>query len=252
MAKRNPADVAFVLVGGRSIGGDLTAFEDKIEAIVEQSETLGDTWTEQSYTGLRTADLSIEGFYDDRQGGVHDALNTSADVAPPICYTLEGSTFGAGFVGWAAGARATYERQFALGALHKVKAEYRTQGPVDYGKQLWYPHVASATGNSTGAPVNNGAGTTGGAGYLQYNATAGEANIRILHSSNDGTYTELFAFTQTTKGVATGSFGAERLTTSGEVKQYTAVSITTATATGAGTTAGLNFFVGLARNLSTG
>lgn len=252
MAKRNPADVAFVMVGGRSIGGDLTAFEDKVEAILEQSEALGDAWTKQSYTGLRTANLSIEGFYDDRQGGVHDALNTSADLAPSIVYTLEGSTYGAGFVGYAAGARATYEQQFSLGSLVKVKAEFKTQGAVDYGKQLWYPHVAASTGATTGAAIDNGVETTGGAGYLQYNATDGEANIRILHSSDNLTFSTLFTFAQTVKGVATGSFGSERVVTSGVVRRYAAIDITTATATGAGTTAGLNFFVGLARNLSTG
>lgn len=252
MAKRNPADVTLFMVGGRQIVGDLTGFEDKVEAMTEQTETLGDSWTEQSYTGLRTAELTIDGFFDDRVGGVHDALNTSADTAPPLVYALGGSTFNADFVGWGGAIRQQYERLFSIGTLHKVRANFKTAAAVDYGKQLWHYHVASTTGSTTGGPHDNGVSTTGAAGYLQYNATDGQANIRVLHSSDNITYATLLTFTRTSSGVATGTFGAERVVTSGVVERYTAISITTATASGGGTTAALNFFVGLARNLTTG
>lgn len=252
MAKRNPADVSWFLVGGRQIGGELTAFEDRVEAMVEQSETLGDTWTEQSYVGVRTAELSLDGFYNDAQGSIHDALNASADLAPPICYTLENSTYGAGFVGWAAGAKQNYERLFSIGELHKVRSVYQTQGPVDYGKQLWFYKSASATGVSTAAAIDNGVSTTGAAGYLQYNATNGEANIRIIHSSDGISWATLLTFTKTSSGVATGTFGAERVVTTAAVERYTAIDFSTATATGGNATAGsLVFMVGLARNLTT-
>ena len=252
MAKRNPADVAVFLIGGREIVGDLRSFDDSREALIEPSETLGDTWGENSFVGVRTAKLSIEGFYDDRQGGIHDALSASADLTPVLVYGLAGSTYGAEFVGWAGAKRKTYERQLSIGALTKVAAEFETNGPVDFGKQLWYYHIASATGNTTGAPVDNGVSTTGLAGYLQYGATAGEANISIIHSSDGVTWGTLINFTQTVKGVATGSYAAERVVTTAVAERYLAMNITTATATGAGTTAGLAFFVGAARNLTTG
>ena len=76
--------------------------------------------------------------------------------------------------------------------------------------------------------------------YLQYNATAGEANIRIQDSTDATTWETRFTFSKTASG-----FGAERLVTTGAMKRYVRVDVTTASATGAITA--LNGFVGIVR-----
>lgn len=253
MAKRGPAD-AWMLIGGYNVGVDLRQFEDVNEAMTEESHTLGDAWVEQSYVGVKQASVSIEGFYDDSQVGAHRLLvkhETTSPAAKVACWGVDGSTGGADFTGWAGAFQKSYERQLELGSLVKVSAEFGNDGPVDVGKVIWPYKIASATGATTGNAVDFGAETTGAACYLQYYATSGEANIRVMHSSDNLTFSELVAFTKTTKGAATGAWGAERIVTTGAVKRYVAIDITTASATGTGTTAGLNFMVGLARNLTS-
>ena len=249
MALRHSADVAFVLFGGVDIRTDaLTKFSDNHEAMLEETHTLGDGWVEQQYTGIRNAELTLEGFYNDSGtasgpvGSIHAALSSgvSATAGRILCYTLEGTATGARFVGWSSAVVNNYARNFNLGGFTKITAQLRTAGEVEQGRVVYTYKAPGATGASTGTPLDNAASSTGGAGYLQYNATAGEANIRLLHSSDNITYAALFTFTKTASGA-----GSQRVTTSGTIERYTAMDVTTASATGA--IAALNLFVGLVR-----
>lgn len=87
MAKYGQADL-IVSVGGT----DMSAYFDSIngadiEAILQQSDTFGDSWVEQLYVGIKRMEpLTLEGFYDDtattgpdvKFGGA--ALGTSVEV----------------------------------------------------------------------------------------------------------------------------------------------------------------------------
>ena len=157
---------------------------------------------------------------------------------------LAGTATGAEFTGWASGIEADFSILAERGALHKVRSSFLTAGPVDVGKLVRTWKVHSATGASTGTPVDFGASSTGGAGYLQYYASAGEANIRMLHSSDNITYATLFTFAKTAAGR-----GAERQTTTGVIERYVALDVTTATATGAITA--LYTMAGLSRGLTS-
>lgn len=244
MARRGSPDVAFFLIGGQSVLGALTEVEDSIEAVVEEGAVLGDLWTAPAFTGLRMAGITQDGFYDDVAGGVHDALSSGPGTARVLCYGPAGTATGAYFQGWESAMEVKYTRILNVGALHKAHGEYRTNGAVESGKILRTYKVATATGASTGTPVDNAASASGAVGYLQYNATAGEANIRILDSADNITYAAAITFTKTASGA-----GAERITTTGFVQRYTAVDVTTASATGS--IAALNFFVGLVRGALT-
>lgn len=246
MARRNSADVAFMLVGGYSILGAITEISDTIEAALERVDVLGDSWQAQQYAGVRTAEIVQDGFYDDDAGAVHDALGTATNVGQSrvLCYGFGGTATGAFFTGWEGANEVRYERILARGGLTKARASYMTNGTVDVGKTVRTYKVHSATGATTGTPLDNGVSSTGGAAYLQYNATAGEANIRLLHSSDNVTYATLLTFTKTASG-----FGAERLVTTAVIERYTAMDVTTASATGAITA--LNSFMGLARGALT-
>jgi len=248
MAIRNSGDVAFVLYAGVDIRTDvLTKFTDNHSVRVVESHTLGDSWVEQKYIGVREANLTLEGFYNDSGtasgpvGSIHSRLSSgvSATAGHILTYCLEGTATGARFVGWTSAVVNTYERLLELDGLSKVRAEIKNGGEVEEGRTVYSYKAPGATGRSTGTPLDNAVSSTGGAGYLQYNA--GEANIRLLHSSDNITYATLFTFTKTASGA-----GAERVTTTGTIERYTAIDVTTASATGA--IAALNLFVGLVRN----
>ena len=70
MAVYGPDDFAITL-GGDSFKEHVDTFDGlNIDAIIEDSHTFGDTWTEQLYSGLRRGQpFTIEGFYDDAANG---------------------------------------------------------------------------------------------------------------------------------------------------------------------------------------
>lgn len=238
MSKYGSDQVSFFLVAGLDVVGTLTDFEDRREAKLERSDTLGDSWEEQAFVGVREGEISQNGFYDDAAGSVHDVLSSGPGATNILSYCLEGTATGKNFVGWAAGVQVNYQRQAQRDALTKAKATYRGAGAIEQGKVLFpYKAVASTGRKNT---VDNLVSSTGGAGYLQYNASAGECNVRVLHSSDDLTFATLLTFTRTASG-----HSAERITTTGSIKRYTAADFTTATATGS--IGALNAFVGLVR-----
>ena len=242
MPIRNSADVAFFLIGGFDVLGSLTQIEDSEEAILEPSHTLGDLWEEHTFVGVRKAEISQEGFYNDDVASVHDALSTGPGISRVLCYGVAGTATGAQFIGWEGAMQVNYERIIGREVLHKARATYRTNGAVEqHGRLVRMYGAHSATGRTTGTPLDGAASSSGGVGYFQWNATAGEVNARLLHSSDNITYATLFTFAKT----VANSRGAERLTTTGIIERYTAADYTTASATGS--IAALNSFMGLAR-----
>lgn len=229
MARRNSAEVAFFLIGGYNVLGTLTTINDRVEAVLEEGHTLGEEWKEEQFTGVRMAELTQEGFYDDAAGNVHDALSTGPGVSRILTYGIEGTATGAAYENYEGAMQVNYERLFSLGTLHKARATYRNNGTVERGKLVRTHKVHTATGATTGTPLDGAASSTGGAAVLQWQAATGEANIRMLHSSDNVTYATLFTFA---KVDATNGRGAERLTTTGVIERYTAYDATTATATG--------------------
>ena len=203
MAIRGSADVAFFLVGGFDILGYQTQIDDAHEALIEESHTLGDSWREQSYVGVRQADFSQDGFYDDVAAGNHEALSTGPGISRVLCYGQAGTATGAPFTGYAGAMQIRYERIVARGVLHKARATYRGSGVVDVGKILW-THKGTATSSTNAGPIDNTVSTTlGGAGFFQLSAFASAALAtavlaRVQHSSDNITYADLVSFAAAT------------------------------------------------------
>ena len=262
MTVRGAADVAFFQVGGFELLGSVTNFTDKSEAVLVESHALGDAWKEQTFAGVRAAEITQDGFYDDAVDGAHAALSTGPGVGRVLVYGLEGTATGAGVVCWSNAMEVNYQRIAARDDLVRAKAVYRSNGPVESGKLLRTYKPTGASGATTGGSsgVDNGASTPayttavavgGGAGYFSWNATANvEGNFRILDSADNLTFATLLTFTKTTSGGTSTApvRGAERLTTTGAIQRYTAVDYTTASATG-GT--GISYLMALVRGLTT-
>ncbi len=262
MAARGAADVAFFQVGGFDVLGTLTTFNDKAEAVLEETHTLGDAWKEQAWVGLRQAEITQEGFYDDAVDSVHAALSTGPGVGRILVYGLGGTATGADVLCYSNAMQVDYQRTAARGTLTRAKATYRNSGPVETAKLLRTYKPTGSTGATTGGTsgVDNGTSTPayttavavgGGAAYISWNATANvEGNFRVLDSNDNLTFATLATFTKTTSGGAAAApvRGAERIVITGAIQRYTAVDYTTATATG-GT--GISYLVALVRGLTT-
>lgn len=244
MAVRSSKDVAFLLIGGLDVLGAQTELSDDRMALIERTDTLGDLWEEYSFVGVRRAELTQTGFFDDAARGNNVALTTGPGVSRVLAWAIAGTATGAEFEGWAGAVEVNFEVIAQRGGLTKANARYVGNGPVELGRTVRAYGSVAATGATTGTPLDNGASSTGVAGYLAYNAAAGEANIRLLDSPDNITYATLLTFAKAASGA-----GAERLTTTGAAQRYIAADVTTASATGS--IAQLNYFMGIVRGLSS-
>ena len=104
MAVYGPDDFAITL-GGNAFGLHVDTFDGlSIEAIIEDSHTFGDVWTEQLYSGLRRGQpFTLEGFYDDAANGpdANFAGNEGTTIAIVITWgSSKTSTFSALLQSW--------------------------------------------------------------------------------------------------------------------------------------------------------
>lgn len=245
MAKYGSDQVAFLLIDGYSLLGTVTQFSDGKEALTEETHTLGDAWVENEPVGLKKAELSQSGFYDDASLASNAALVTGYGVSRVACYGVAGNVKGRKMTGFQGAMQTTFKRVMTRGELHKCDASYLGNGQVDEGVLL-HEHAAetSATGNTEASSVDNAASSAAGAiGYLQVSALAlgGYTNVvvKVRHSADNVTFADLITFTAVTAAPA-----AERATVAGTINRYTAASWAFG---GAGSGQSVTFAVGLAR-----
>lgn len=218
-------DVSVCLLGGFNLAPNLTDFTDNTEAILEETHTLGDSWVEQSYVGLRRADIGMNGFYDDAALASVEALSTRQGTQRVLSYGLEGNTVGKNFVGYSGAMQVNVSRVASRGALHKLNTQLQGSGAVEQGKILkTLGAVSSATGNTQATPVDHGASSTGGAGYFHLNALTLDTATGLIgwirHSSDDVTYANIITFTRATSTAVVP--GGERVASTAAIEQYTA------------------------------
>lgn len=246
MAKYGSDKAQLALIGGYDILSSLTSFTDKVTAQTEESHTLGDSWVEQTFTGVRSAEWVQDGFYDDGVGSVHEALSANLSTSKVLVYGIEGNTTGKNFVGFSGALQIDYDRQVTRGELHKAKATYKGNGQVDQGKILHPLTGRTASGNTTAASIDFGtSNVSGGAGYFQltsFTSGAGTTSllVDIMDSPDNLTFTSRIGFT-----AATAAPLAERKSTTAPLQRYAALKWTGAG--GIGAPASCTFFVGLAR-----
>lgn len=246
MGKFGSNQCGFLLIDGYDVLGVTTQIEDNVEALIEETTALGDTWQEHEYTNIRRASIAQEGFFDDAAGSSNAALVAGPGTSRVLCYNVEGNTIGKKFVGYSGAMQAKYVRVASRGELHKANAEYQGNGVVEEGKIL-HAHGAetAASGNTQASSVDNGASSSaGGSGYLQANALTlgGYTNVvvKVQHSADNVVFADLITFTAVTAAPT-----AERKTVAGTVNRYLAASWAF---TGAGAGQSVTFLTGFKRN----
>lgn len=244
MSKRGSADVGFLLIDGYDVLGLTTTLTDTVEAMIEDVTALGDSYVSHASVGLKTGEITQDGFYDDASDSINDALCEKSGTSRIICYGLEGNTTGAGLIAFSGAMQGKYTRKATRGELHKASATYSINGAVEEGEIIHTHTSRTDSGDTESDPVEASAQTTdGGAGYLQLSELdldgATDLTIAIRHSSDDITYEDLLTFTAVDEAPA-----VERVTVSGTVKKYLAVSYTF----DGGTDPSAKFMVGFKRN----
>lgn len=232
MARRGSDQVGFLLVDGYDVLGVTTSLEDNLEAIIEETHALGDKWVKQEYVGIKQAELTQEGFYDDDADSVNDALCTKGGSTRLLCYGLEGNAAGQHFIGYSGVLQASYTRIASRGELHRANAKYHGTGDMEEGIIL-HPHQNEIELGTTAAVDNKVSTPDGGSAYLQVSELDGTATVKIKHSEDGETWADLVVFSDIAKAPA-----AERKVATGTINRYLSV-------TWAGK---LKFFVGFKRN----
>ena len=242
MAKFSSKD-SVVLIDGFNVLGVTTELTHSVEAVTEESTAFGDDWEAHMYVGMKRAEITQNGFYDDASASVNDALNEQQGEDRIYCIGYEGNTIGEAFTGFKGALQTNFERIASRGALHRANASYTGNGEVEEGLILHaLTAQTDATGDTKSTPVQHGSQTTaGGTAYLQVSdITLGgyaSVTIRVLERNGDSWGT-LETFTNVT------SRTAERIEIAGTVEQDLAVEWEF---NGAGSGNTITFFVGFVR-----
>lgn len=100
--------------------------EFSVEAFTEEGHTLGDSWVEQLFTGLKQGmPFTLECFYDDVTNGPDDLFAGAEGTAATMVITW-GSTKTSSF----SAMLKRYTRRASRGQLHKARAEFLPTGAV--------------------------------------------------------------------------------------------------------------------------
>lgn len=245
MANWTGADVRLFLVDGYDLCPYLTEFGDDIEAMFEESHTLGDGWLEQTYVGLRKIALATKGFYDDAALASNAALVAMNGNSRVVVYGIEGNTLGKHFTGLQGALEEKFQRVVARGALHKANAEFKGNGIVDDNGLIHFPLGAVSGASGNGTAVDNGVSSAnGGVAYFMVTALTlgGYTNLanKVRHSTDNSTYADLC-----NAAVVTAAPAGEAVSVSGTVNRYTRFSHAF---NGAGSGQSATVFAGFKRN----
>lgn len=150
--------VGFFLVGGYELKGVITELEGPfISSATEDSNGLGTQWPVPLATGMRSAELKQNGFFDDATNSIHAAMKNQQDVQRVFAVALHGNVAGKLMDFGAGGMASKYTRVSGRGTLHKAVAEYRISGAIyQDGVILKALGSVAVDGDTQGAPIDNG------------------------------------------------------------------------------------------------
>jgi hypothetical protein len=230
MAKYGPAS-AWLIIGGKDVTGDHFVLTGGEEQTVEQTNALGDSWQESLPVGVAKYVLEANGgLYDDRTAGMLDVLQieglTPASSPQSVAFGFAGNAPGKAATMLYGTYIGTFVRIAAKDGLTKAHATHVITGSRLEGVLLHGTATAetTASGDTTAAlSVDNLASSSGGiTADLQVAAITlgGYTNvaIKVRHSADDVTYTDLVTFTPVTLA------GSQRMTVAGTVNRHLAVS----------------------------
>lgn len=200
---------------------DLSAFfnEASMSQDVETAETTAFGNNAKTYiTGLKDGTFSLSGMFDGVANGVDVVLSNVIGSATLQPITVATSAAAVGDVAFSGSTIETsYEVSSPVGDVVSANMEAQVSGGIDRAVLLAARASVSATGNQTS--VDQAASSTGGAvGYLHLtaNAQTGTTIVKVQHSTDNVTFTDLITFTTVTAGTT----ASERVAVTGTVNRY--------------------------------
>ena len=191
MANYGPDDV-LVLVAGINLGIDLFEAPIQTSAVLEETQTFGDSWVEQTPIGVKSGTLTVRGFLDDTNDRSNESLVTGLTTQDKIVVaTVEGNAQGQSAIAMKS-TQQNVAREANRSELHKLSADFMSQGIVDQDAKIVQTHVADDTAGvmSDGSLDNAAASTAGGRVYIQATALAlgsyTNMQIKLQESSDNG------------------------------------------------------------------
>jgi hypothetical protein len=215
MPKAGSAQFTLLSLDGISLlGAKPTDFTWKPDALQEETTGLGDSWVEQTPTGIRRATVTQAGaYFDTALNGMHLTLAAMPLPAKTLVWSPDGVT-----LFQATGTLVTmYDVLARNGALTKANVSYTISGALDANGAVVQP-AEDHTVTWTGAMVDNGAASAnGGTAVQQVTARSGSANLvgKLQHSPDNTTYTDLVTFVNVTSAP-----NQQSVTVAGTIQRY--------------------------------
>ena len=237
--KKSMADIAFLLVGGRSVlpSGPSTLSES-LERVIEDVTGANQSSDHWSPVKHRRFEMTVDGFYEIGTGKWHDALMEGEHV---LMYAPIGNAVGDELVAFEA-SRTEYSRLPARGEFHKARAVYKAESGPERDSRILAP-LAGRTSNGN-QEYDWGVGTEkGGAAYLSvsdYNGDGSDGLLVRVEEFDGADWSPIATFT-----VVTAAPSADVVRIDGEIKQLTRVTWEFTGSPGENKTA--TFAVGLSR-----
>src|SRR5437870_7619029 len=250
MSKHGQPDV-FLLVDGTDLSGDtieLTPAEP--EAILERTDGFGDSWIAQTFVGLKNGGgVTHRTYYDDALLASNATLVGLSGNSRTLVCGLEGNVKGKKAIAFSVVQTRTH-RQTVRGELHKILAQYISNGIVDGPVILQHLNPETAAGVTSDGSTDNGAGTTnGGRAYVAIgNLTlGGYTNVIVsLQHSNDNGGTDPWTTLVALGTFTTGNQAAQVVMAAGTtIKRWTRITLTW---TGAGSGQSVTVMAALPRD----
>lgn len=189
MAKYSSVDVGFHLLGGYSLLGSDSKYEDTVELRLNETDVLGQQDEELWSSGAKKTEIVQEGWYDDDVASNHAAFKDLPITDIPMAIAQHGNVNGRMFDAYQSVQRIGYTVQMATSEVTKAQCRYG----IWYGKKLCcLAHALGAettAGNSDSLDVQMPAAATNG-GYFVVHITAvvgGSGTVTIGLRDGGGT-----------------------------------------------------------------
>jgi len=219
MTKRSSADVAFLLIGGRSVlSAGITVVRESREHVLEQVDGLGDSDDTWGAVGQRKFTIEQEGFFDKGTGSLHEALETADPQV--LMLAPNGNSIGDRLVALS-GVITIYNVLPARGEFHKANAAYKADlGPepsARIGAPLTARTAASDETDSDDWGATEAPYTTGTASFTEGSqAVVGTTTIwtaahvgRRIKLNADGDWYKILSVADNTHLMLTTAFGGD-------------------------------------------
>lgn len=228
MAKYASSQVGFHLLGGYSLLGAESKYEDTVELNLGEAYVLGDANEAYWSSGQKKTTVTQEGYFDDAVNSVHEALKDLPVLALPMTIAPHGNTDLAEVDIYPSVQRVGYTRQLQVNDITKASGEYGIWYGKRPGKIIHYLNTRTSSSDNEALDLRPFTSNTsnGGAIVLHVTQFSGATSLTIVarHSPDGNTYTTKHTFTNVTPSdVPGGANAGQYAVLSGTMNQYWAV-----------------------------